>query len=87
MKVNGTSENYQNQNLKAMIVFPNFLGSVTNFFDIKTKQQVLAFLDTRIKNQRSIPTEGGSLLGMIESGESSIFYGGYTIIKTKNRKE
>ena len=50
MKANGTSENYQNQNLKAMIVFANFLGSDTNFFDIKTKQQVLAFLDTRIRN-------------------------------------
>jgi hypothetical protein len=25
MKANGTSENYQNQNLKAMIVFANFL--------------------------------------------------------------
>ena len=55
MKVNGTSENYQNQNLKAMIVFPNFLGSVTNFFDIKTKQQVLAFLDTRIKKSEIDP--------------------------------
>jgi hypothetical protein len=27
MKANGTSENYQNQNLKAMIVFANFLGT------------------------------------------------------------
>ena len=27
MKANGTSENYQNQNLKAMIVFANFFGT------------------------------------------------------------
>jgi len=50
MKANGTSEHYQNQNLKAMIVFATFLGSNTNLFDIKNKQQVIAFLDTRIRN-------------------------------------
>jgi hypothetical protein len=50
MKANGTSENYQNQNIKAMIVFANFLGPDTNFFDIKSKQQIIAFLDTRIRN-------------------------------------
>jgi integrase/recombinase XerD len=55
MKVNGTSENYQNQKLKAMIVFANFLGSNTNFFDIKTKQKVLAFLDTRIRKSEIDP--------------------------------
>jgi hypothetical protein len=37
MKSNGASENYQNQNLKAMIVFATFLGSNTNLFDIKNK--------------------------------------------------
>jgi hypothetical protein len=31
MKANGASENYQNQNLKAMIVFANFLGPDTIF--------------------------------------------------------
>jgi hypothetical protein len=41
MKANGTSENYQNQNLKAMIVFANFLGPNTNFFDIKSRQQII----------------------------------------------
>ena len=42
--------NYQSQNLKAMIVFANFLGPDTSFFDIENKQQIIAFLDTRIKN-------------------------------------
>jgi integrase/recombinase XerD len=50
MKGNDTSENYQNQNLKAMIVFANFLGPDTNFSDIKNKQQIIAFLDTKIAN-------------------------------------
>ena len=55
MKVNGTSENYQNQNLKAIIVFANFLRSDTSLFYIKTKQQVLAFLDTRIRSSEIDP--------------------------------
>jgi integrase/recombinase XerD len=42
MKANGTSENYQNQNLKAMIVFANFLGPQTSFFDIKNRQQIMS---------------------------------------------
>lgn len=50
MKANGTSENYQNQNIKAMIVFANYLGSDINFLDIRSKQPIMAFLDTRIKN-------------------------------------
>jgi integrase/recombinase XerD len=50
MKANSTSENYQNQNLKAMIVFANFLGPDTSFFDIKSKQQIIAFLDTRTRS-------------------------------------
>jgi integrase/recombinase XerD len=33
-----------------MIVFANFLGPDTNFFDIKGRQQIIAFLDTRIRN-------------------------------------
>ena len=32
LKANGTSENYQNHNLKAMIVFANFLGPDTKHF-------------------------------------------------------
>ena len=61
MKTNGTSENYQNQNLKVMIVFANFLGSI-NFFDEKSKQQIIAFLDIKVRNsaidadKRWIPT-------------------------------
>jgi integrase/recombinase XerD len=50
MKANGTSENYQNQNLKAMIVFAHFLGPINFFFDVKSKQQISAFLDTKIRD-------------------------------------
>ena len=54
MKANGTSENYQNQNLKAMIVFANFLGSIS-FFDVKSKQQILAFLDSKVRDPTNDP--------------------------------
>jgi integrase/recombinase XerD len=35
--------------------FANFLGPYTNFFDIKSKQQITAFLDTRIRNTEIDP--------------------------------
>ena len=50
MKANGTSENYQNQNLKAMIVFANFLGPHISFFEITSKEQIMQFLDTKIRS-------------------------------------
>jgi hypothetical protein len=49
MKANSTSENYQNQNLKTMVVLANFLGPGTSFFDIKSKGQIIAFLDTKMR--------------------------------------
>lgn len=49
MKKNGSSEHHQNNNLKVVIAFANFLGKENSFYDIKTKQQVLQFLDTKIK--------------------------------------
>ena len=44
MKVNGTSSNYKNQNVEAMIVFANFLGPDINFAETKNKHQITAFL-------------------------------------------
>jgi len=48
MKENGSSEHHQNNNLKAIIAFASFLGSHTTFYDIQKKDQVAAFLDTKI---------------------------------------
>ena len=50
MKSIGTSENYQNQNLKAIIVYAKFLGTDITFYDIQKREQIVAFLDTKIKN-------------------------------------
>jgi integrase/recombinase XerD len=50
MKTNGTSESYQNGNLKILIYFDRFLGPQIRFYDINKKEQILAFLNTRIKD-------------------------------------
>ena len=51
MKQNGSSEHHQNNNLKAVIAFAAFLGRSTTFYDIHKKEQIIAFLDTKIKRE------------------------------------
>lgn len=55
MKSNGTSERHQNNNLKAVIAFANFLGTDTTFFDVQLKEQIMSFLNTNIKNVEEDP--------------------------------
>ena len=55
MKSIGTSENYQNGNLKIMIYLARFLGSNTDFYQIQKRQQIISFLDTRIKDIQNDP--------------------------------
>jgi ribosomal protein L40E len=55
MKSNGASERHQNNNLKAIISFANFLGTDTTFFDVQIKEQIMSFLDTKIKNLEEDP--------------------------------
>ena len=55
MKSNGASERHQNNNLKAIIAFANFLGTDTTFFDVQLKGQIMSFLDTKIKNVEEDP--------------------------------
>src|ERR671927_360928 len=55
MKANGTSESYQNGNLKILIYFARFLGANTEFYDINKKEQIVAFLNTRIKDSEIDP--------------------------------
>jgi hypothetical protein len=54
MRRNGSSEHHQNNNLKVIIAFGNFLGK-NSFYHIKTKQQVLCFLDTKIRTSDEDP--------------------------------
>jgi integrase/recombinase XerD len=55
MKTNGASERHQNNSLKMVIAFANFLGSDVTFYDIKRKDQLTAFLDTKIKSLEEDP--------------------------------
>jgi len=50
LKQLGTSENYQNQNLKQIINFAIYLGSEKTMYGVKTKDDVITFLNTKIKN-------------------------------------
>jgi hypothetical protein len=50
MKSNTTSERHQNNNLKAIIGYAEFLGSDTTFYQISSREQVVKFLDTKIKS-------------------------------------
>ena len=49
MKKIGTSERYQNNNLKAIIAYSKFLGPSITLDQIKNRSQITPFLDTKIK--------------------------------------
>jgi hypothetical protein len=55
MKRIGTSEKYQNNNLKAIIAYSKFLEPSISFYEIENKSQVISFLDTKIKNSEDDP--------------------------------
>jgi hypothetical protein len=50
IKENGSSERHQNDNLNVIIEFSNYLDHNTSFNDISKKEQILSFLDTKVKN-------------------------------------
>jgi hypothetical protein len=55
MKNNGSSERHQNNNLIVMIEFSKYFDSNTAFYDINKKEQILSFLDTKIKDSSNDP--------------------------------
>ena len=55
MKNNGSSERHQNNNLIVMIEFSTYFGSNPNFYDINNKEQILSFLETKIKDSSNDP--------------------------------
>ena len=55
MRKNDSSEHHQNNNLKVAIAFANFLGKYISFDEIQKKEQVLAFLETKIKTSEEDP--------------------------------
>ncbi|MEO9363704.1 MAG: hypothetical protein ABI348_07370 [Nitrososphaera sp.] len=55
LRSKGSFESHQNNNLKIAIAFANFLGPHTSLYDLSRKEQILAFLDTKIKSQEDDP--------------------------------
>ena len=55
MKINGSSEHHQNNNLKVVIAYGNFIGKDNSFYDINKKDQVLEFLNTKVKSYDEDP--------------------------------
>src|SRR5687768_4539614 len=55
MKNNGSSERHQNNNLTVMIEFSNYFDSNTTFYIINKREQILSFLDTKIKDSSIDP--------------------------------
>jgi hypothetical protein len=55
MKNNGSSERHQNNNLTVMIEFANYFDSNTTFYEINKKEQIILFLDTKIKDSEKDP--------------------------------
>lgn len=49
MKGNAISERHQNNNLKVIIAFAEFIGDETTFYQIFTKEEVTKFLDKKIR--------------------------------------
>lgn len=55
LKSNNTSNSYHNQNIKALINFSKYLEFNQNFRQISRKEEVLSFLDSKIKNKNEDP--------------------------------
>jgi hypothetical protein len=50
-----TSESYQNQNIKALINMAKFFGTNLDFIQISKKEEILSFLDSKIKSKEDDP--------------------------------
>jgi hypothetical protein len=55
MRAKGSSEQHQNNVLKTIIAYANFLGSETTFLDVQQKSQITAFLDNKVKPPEQDP--------------------------------
>jgi integrase/recombinase XerD len=55
MKNSDKSERYQNNNLKTIIYLAKSLAPDITFYDIQKKEQIIAFLDTKIKSKEADP--------------------------------
>jgi hypothetical protein len=52
---NGASERHQNNSLKMIIAFAIYLGGNTTFYDLERPEQIVSFLDTKMKSADADP--------------------------------
>lgn len=55
MKKNGSSDSHINNTLKTNSLFAEFLRASQSFYDIDKKNQIISFLDTKMKSQENDP--------------------------------
>ena len=55
MVSNGASQRHQNNTLKRVIAFANYLGNNCTFYDLHRPDQITPFLDTKIKGEVEDP--------------------------------
>ena len=55
MRDNDSSERHQNNALKVVIAYAKYLGSDSTFYDISHKEQIMRFLDTKVKSIEQDP--------------------------------
>jgi DNA modification methylase len=55
MRGNGSSESHMNNTLKTASLFAQFLGPNASFYEITQTNQIISFLDTKIKNTKVDP--------------------------------
>jgi integrase/recombinase XerD len=55
MKKNGLSESHINNTLKTNMLFSEFLGENVSFYDVQRKDQIINFLDSKMKNAEIDP--------------------------------
>ena len=55
MRKNGLSDSHINNTLKANMLFSEFLGRDVSFYDVKSKEQIINFLDSKMKNPELDP--------------------------------
>ena len=73
MKSNGYSEHHQNNNPKVAIAFANFLGADITFYDINKKEQIIAFLDTKMKTSDQDPDKRCHYMESLSSSYQTLF--------------
>jgi integrase/recombinase XerD len=55
MIANEASQRHQNNSLKAVIAFAKYLGPNCTFYDLYRPEQIIPFLDTKIKSEGEDP--------------------------------